>query len=142
LVIISDLAYGWPTFFFTALAGSACSRCELFYELDWIVDDLSVVRPDLLISCGDKVTEYMERAPVLIVEILSDSSRAKDRTAKFDLYQQQGVKYYLMADPDEKSLEVYQLSGNKYQRLADSQQYEFQLSESCAIEVNFEGTRK
>lgn len=38
------------------LKSSQCkAQCYLYYELDWIVSDDTVLRPDILIVCGEKV---------------------------------------------------------------------------------------
>lgn len=75
-------------------------NCNLLYECDGIINDETVVKPDIIIMCGNyNKKEFIKSAPVLIVEIFSPSTRLKDRNTKFNLYEQQRVKYYLMADP-------------------------------------------
>lgn len=75
-----------------------CEHCEVFYELDWHVDDLNVVRPDIALTCTP-VGDFITSAPALIVEVLSDSTRDKDLGPKRELYAQQGVRHYLVIDP-------------------------------------------
>ena len=77
-------------------------------------------------------------APSLIVEILAPSTALKDRHTKYALYQSQGIKYYLIVDPDTKETEVYKLDDNVYslhQKGIDFI-YEF-LLEDCNAVVNF-----
>ena len=109
-------------------------NCHVFSELDWIIDEQTVVRPDVMIACGNiDLNDHLRIPPVLIVEIFSDSSRLKDRNTKFKLYEQCGVKYYLMADPDKKSVEFFQLVNNQYQEQAAISS--FLLSQGCEVEV-------
>ncbi len=51
-----------------------------------------------MIVSGELKTDYLEFPPVLIAEIISQESIQKDRNIKFELYRENGVKYYLMVD--------------------------------------------
>lgn len=112
-----------------------CSKeCFLFYELDWIVDEETVLRPDVSVVCGAKVSGFIRKAPVLIVEILSESTAYNDRIVKKDIYEAQGVKYYLIADPDKKTMNVFELAGGKYQQV---ERATFKLVENCELTLRF-----
>ena len=110
-------------------------NCQLFSELDWKINDETVVRPDLMIICGETEGNYLEFPPVLIIEILSPSSINKDRVIKFDLYREQGVKYYIMIDFTKKTTEVFELIDNFYKQL---QINEFLISQDCIVIYDFE----
>jgi len=109
--------------------------CQVFADLDWIVDDETIVRPDVMIACGQPVEKYLEYAPVWIVEILSASTAFRDQIVKKELYAEQGVKYYLIADPDKKTIIVYELINGEYIAKPDGK---FDLSDHCSIELNME----
>lgn len=116
--------------------------CELLYETDWVISNDTVVRPDIAIVCGKlDANDVITTTPVLIVEIVSHSTRLADRNIKFQLYQQYGVKYYLMADPDAKTLEVFGLVNNQYAEVAN--EAPFWLNPLCSITLTpqqvFEG---
>ena len=111
-----------------------CS-CQLFAELDWKVNEDTVVRPDLMIICGEAEGSYLEFPPVLIIEILSPSSINKDRVIKFDLYREQGVKYYIMVDFTKKTTEVFELIDNFYKQV---QINEFLISKDCTVIYDFD----
>lgn len=121
------------TYFNVALREHKTScNCHVLYEEDWIIDETNVVRPDILIACGAIDPDgHITKPPALIVEIFSKSTRLKDRNTKFSLYEFCGVKYYLMADPDNQSLEVYELTDNKYKQIFPP--FSFKLSETCSI---------
>ena len=99
---------------FNGLQSKNCSQCEVFYEIDWRVDAHTVVRPDVIIVCGDRIENYLDYAPTLVIEVLSSSTAEKDRTVKLKLYEQHEVKYYLMADPEMRSIVLYRLTNNEY----------------------------
>jgi Uma2 family endonuclease len=109
--------------------------CEIFTELDWKISEETVVRPDLMIVCGKSLTDYLEFPPVLIIEIISPSSVKKDRVIKFDLYREQGVKYYILADYIKETVEVFQLIDNFYKQINGSS---FQIDKDCLVDFDFE----
>lgn len=116
------------------LKSSQCkAQCYLYYELDWIVSDDTVLRPDILIVCGEKVKDFVRTAPVLIVEILSKSSLYNDRVVKKAIYESMGVKYYLIVNPDDRTVEVFQLVNEQYQ---SAESWEFSLNENCKISLS------
>jgi Uma2 family endonuclease len=108
-------------------------QCTTVYELDWIINDDTIVRPDVMIICGPIEDDFLRYPPTLLVEILSDSTRLKDRNTKFTLYEQQGVKYYLLADPTKNTLEIFELKDNRYQ--SNDSLKVFDLHGKCQIEV-------
>jgi Uma2 family endonuclease len=108
---------------------SICS-CSILYETDWIISDDTVVRPDICMVCGNiDPDDFIRTAPVLIAELASKSTRLKDRNTKFALYQQAGVKYYLLVDPDKKQIDYFLLINQQYQQ--QSPITVFELYERC-----------
>jgi len=92
-----------------ALEQNDCSDGEVVVELDWVIDNDLVVRPDVAVCCGQNIDEFIRSAPQLIVEVVSQSTESKDRTAKFELYRDQQVSYYVMVDSQTKQVEPYHL---------------------------------
>jgi Uma2 family endonuclease len=74
-----------------------------------------VVRPDVAVICNEK-GNYISKPPVLIIEILSISTAFQDRIVKLDLYQEKGVRYYIIVDPEAKSYISYELTDGIYQQ--------------------------
>ena len=107
-------------------------NCKVFYEQDWIINDTTIVRPDISIVCGNiDPNTHIQTTPSLIVEISSKSTQLKDRNTKFNLYQFCGVKYYLMAEPDNNSIEIFELIDNKYKQIFAP--FSFTINETCSI---------
>lgn len=92
----------------TAIDASACAATVLV-EIDWIVSDDTVVRPDVTIVCGSEPAGHVKTAPALVVEVLSESTRERDLVFKRALYEEQGVPWYFIVDPEEKTLRVLAL---------------------------------
>ncbi len=87
-----------------------------------------------MIVCGEMKTDYLELPPVLIVEILSQSSLQKDRNIKFELYRENGVKYYLMVDYIKETTEVFELIDNMYKSVIKN---DFVLNHQCSVAFDF-----
>jgi len=125
----------------TALAGKKkdCDECVVYYELDWIISDDTVVRPDIMIVCGIFNTDFLTFPPELIIEILSPGTTIKDRTAKFDIYEQQKVKYYLLADPVLLTLKIFVLAEQGY---IETDTKKFNLYKQCELNLDFDSILK
>ena len=78
--------------------------------------DDTVVEPDIVVICDpSKIDERgCNGAPDLVIEILSPSSRRKDRSIKRDLYLKAKIREYWIVSPDNKEIEVYILNNNQH----------------------------
>lgn len=92
---------------------------ELFdAPLDVTLTDCNVVQPDILFVSSAK-RGIMRQARIdgacdLVVEILSPSSRRKDRLKKMEIYRKAGVLHYWLADLEENMLEAFMLKDDHY----------------------------
>ncbi len=107
-------------------------NCEVYSELDWIINDDTVVRPDAMIVCGKFETDFLTFPPALILEITSPTSRMRDRNSKFILYEMSGVKFYIIADPDKQTTELFELISNKYTEVNTTN---LKLTDNCTLEI-------
>ena len=114
-----------------------CCDCEVFVELDWIVDRETVVRPDLSVVCGLAVEGHLQQPPAIVIEVRSPSTSTNDRTFKYKLYEQQGVRHYIMIDPESEQVEHCKLEGGKYQLVPVVQTASIQLTlhDACSIHI-------
>lgn len=105
-------------------------------EIDWIISDDMVVRPDVLIVCGSEPPRHVEQPPALVVEILSEGTRQRDQDEKRLLYQDCGVPYYLLLDPEHGQLTALQLGPDgRYVQLAEREVVRLQICGTCSLEV-------
>jgi len=68
--------------------------------------------PDVLVTCSprDAQDPLVKREPVLIVEVLSPSTAAYDRGAKFSIYRQlASLQEYVLIDIDTRTVDVYRI---------------------------------
>jgi Uma2 family endonuclease len=63
----------------------------------------TVVQPDIMVKCG-KPTKYM---PLLVVEVLSPSTKDRDKGIKLQLYRENGVLEYWIVNPDDETITVH-----------------------------------
>ena len=120
-----------------ALRKANCKKCRAYDPLDYKISEDTILVPDILIICGEIKKKYLDFPPALVVEILSPSTALKDRHTKYELYEQQGVKYYLIVDTDKKVIEVYELKGKEYEMQPKAGSYNFALADDCSIAPDF-----
>jgi Uma2 family endonuclease len=83
-----------------------------------------------MVVCGEFKEDFLTFPPQLILEISSHTTRLRDRNTKSNIYEMYGVKYYIIADCDKKTLEIFELTDNKYKQ-TDTKQ--FNLTSTCLI---------
>ena len=115
-----------------------CNTCRVMHPIDYIVKDDIILQPDILIVCKPISKKFLDFPPILVVEILSPGTAAKDRAYKFSIYQSQGIKYYIMVDPDLQEAEVYELTGGEYKMTAKGKElrHSFEL-DACKADIEF-----
>ena len=116
----------------------SCDECILSYENDWKVNEETVLRPDIVLVCDDEHEVYLTKAPKIIVEILSPSTAKKDETVKFDIYEAEGVQYYILVYPDDLRAKVYSLKEGKYIKVSDFTHEVLHFDDlTCDISLDF-----
>ncbi len=82
---------------------------------DWVAGPSTLFQPDVLVARrSDLGPERLERPPLLVIEVLSPSTRRIDLAAKRMAYAEAGVAGYWIVDPEAPSLTVLQLEGSVY----------------------------
>jgi len=109
-------------------------NCSFYYKLDWIVNENTVVRPDVMIVCGEFKDDFLRFPPTLIVEVLSASTSMKDKNIKYKLYEEQKVKYYILANPDTQTCDIFELQNGIY--VAVNEAKKFVLQDDCKMEFD------
>lgn len=120
-----------------ALRKTGCKKCKTYHPIDYIIKEDTIIVPDILIVCGDIKKKFLDFAPCLVVEILSPSTALRDRNTKYQLYEQQGVKFYLIVDVERKSIEAFELINGKYELREQQEVYQFELENDCIINPDF-----
>jgi Uma2 family endonuclease len=115
-----------------------CKNCSVYLPIDYRITEDTILEPDMLIVCGEITKKYLDFPPALVVEILSPSTALKDRHTKFYLYEQQGVKYYLIVDDDQEFIEVYELIDGSYKLIQTGKDFSHHFSfDLCSVTIDF-----
>ncbi len=114
-----------------------CEDCLVGIDTDYVIDEHTVVRPDVFIVCG-KVEGKILKTPKAIFEVVSESTSEKDEGLKFELYEREGVEYYVIVFPELKKAKAYRLVEGKYRKLKDLVYETLELDlEGCKISLDF-----
>ena len=84
--------------------------------IDLILTHHDVVQPDLVVVAEPRQVSArgIEGAPLLVVEVLSPSSRTQDRTVKACRYAALGIPHYWIVDLDARRIECYRAESGVY----------------------------
>lgn len=114
------------------------AKCLVMQPVDYIVKDDIILQPDMLIVCKPISKKFLDFPPVLVVEILSPATAAKDRVYKKSIYQSQGIKYYIIVDPDLQEVEIYEFTNGEYKMNGKGKDISYSFSfEDCNAAVEF-----
>jgi Uma2 family endonuclease len=85
------------------------------------LDDSTVVQPDVLWVSPDNTSvaddgKRLRGAPDLVIEVLSPGTAQQDKTTKFKLYEQSGVREYWIVDPVYRLVDVWTLTEGVYRQ--------------------------
>lgn len=103
------------------LAGSLDSGLPGLFVVEATSLHLPVNReriPDILVLDREPETPHVDFPPVLVVEILSPSTRSEDTVRKSTDYLAGGVRQYWLLDPEGRSLEVFRNDDSGWTLLA------------------------
>jgi len=125
-IVVSELIYLLRTF----LKGKSCTVYPSDMRLHIPANTLFTY-PDVIVVCGKK--EFLEEStldtilnPVMVVEVLSDSTESYDRGKKFELYRSVPSlqEYVLVSSAGRYSVERFYLNRQGIWEFADSQDME------------------
>ena len=113
-------------------------KCFIYPELDWIISEDTVVRPDIVIVCRE-IDEYLKETPEVVIEVVSPGSVQRDERLKFELYEREGVKIYILVYPYIKKVRAFKLVEGKYRKFFDSDTGNLEISvKDCSLKVKVE----
>ena len=91
--------------------------------IDVILTTHNIVQPDLVVV--DRVDQVSRRGiegpPLLVVEILSPSTREQDRSVKARRYAALGIRHYWLVDPEARKVECYRADASTYVLVAQGE---------------------
>jgi Uma2 family endonuclease len=112
-----------------------------FPKKENVTDDqvFIVYQPDLCIVCDKSKIDSRGciGPPDFIIEVLS--RKQPDLTAKFDTYQESGVKEYWVVHPEEETVLVYRHNGKTYDHIGlFSSDVELEVKALPGLSIDFE----
>ncbi|KPF50041.1 hypothetical protein D621_13640 [beta proteobacterium AAP51] len=85
--------------------------CQVFADsMKLQVADDTILYPDVFVTCSpaDLATDQIFREPNLVIEVLSPSTQAYDRSRKFALYRRlASLQEYILVDPETRRVEAF-----------------------------------
>ena len=115
-----------------------CKNCKSALAVDWIVSEDTVVCPDNSVVCDESTANFIKSTPKIIFEVLSPSTKRVDRNRKYNLFQEEGVEYYVLVEPKGNFAEVYRLENSFYRLQGEFTDEHFIFEfDKCKIEFNF-----
>ncbi len=116
-----------------------CPNCEVLIEEDYKISDDTILRPDISIVCDDLNKIYISKAPEIIVEILSPSTARRDETIKFDIYESENVKYYILVDTTDFKAKIFRHNGERFIKVGDFFDETYEFSDlKCEAKIDFQ----
>ena len=100
------------------------SMGEVFYApLDVILTPHDVFEPDLFVVADQSHVSKrgIEKPPLLVVEILSPSTRKVDLGVKYRRYAELEILHYWIVDPDRQRVECHRLADGAFRPVAEAQ---------------------
>ena len=101
----------------THLRNSGCSFYISDMRLKIDTSDKAYFYPDVMVTCNpdDRQHTTIKYAPILVIEVLSDSTKDYDKGGKFDAYRQlTSLREYVLIDPKHYLVQVFRF--NEHQR--------------------------
>jgi Uma2 family endonuclease len=91
---------------------------EIFFApYDVLLSEFNILVPDLIYISNERseliTAKNLQGSPDLVVEILSPSTRSRDKRLKRDVYERTGVGEYWVVDPAGDVVEVYRRSADE-----------------------------
>ncbi len=116
-----------------------CPMCDVLGEVDYKVSEDTVLRPDIVLTCNETNETHLVKAPEIVVEIISKSTAKRDEVYKFDIYEAEKVKYYIIVYPDDLRAKVFKLVRKEYDKQGDFtiESYDFEET-TCKVSLDFE----
>ena len=114
--------------------------CQAFSESMKVqIGDETILYPDIFVTCdkADLGTEMIFRSPKLVIEVLSPTTQAYDRSQKFALYRSlASLEEYILVDPETRRIEGFRRGSDGLWVLHDMSQDEAMVAASIGCRVS------
>lgn len=101
------------------LQDAAPPELEVFLPVDVRLSPVRQIAPDVTVVRREDATgRRLDRAPLLVVEVQSPSTRTVDLVLKRRVLEEAGVPSYWLVDPDDGVITVLELADGAYREVA------------------------
>ncbi|MCF6206883.1 MAG: Uma2 family endonuclease [Sulfurovum sp.] len=93
----------------------------------------------MALFCERVEGQFFSKTPPIVVEVLSKATALKDVTTKKELYQKQGVLFYLIVEPNTEVADLYKLTDGTYRHIDKYTRRDickFDVPEVCQTQIN------
>jgi len=115
------------------------SPCQVFIgTMKLQIGEDTLLYPDLFVTCdkADLATEMIFRSPTLVIELLSPTTQAYDRSQKFALYRRlDSLQEYILVDPETRRIDGFRRGADSRWVLNDMSQDEVMDCASVGCKV-------
>ena len=116
-----------------------CENCFVMIEEDYIVDEDTILKPDIALVCNEDIYSFIKNTPKLIVEVISPSTIKRDEKIKFEIYEKEGVEWFFLVYPNILKVKAYKLINGKYKKVGDFTKGKMTLQiDECEGEIDFD----
>ncbi len=118
-------------------------ECLVVAEKDYIVYEDTSLKPDVSVVCNED-GNFITKAPEIVVEVVSKSSAKRDEKIKFEIYEKENVKYYILAYPNRLIAKVYKNENSEFKKIGDFSKGTLKLNDNlnCEVKINFDNVFK
>ena len=117
-----------------------CEECKVLSEVDYKINEYTILRPDVVLSCKDYGENYLTKAPKIVFEVISPSTARRDEEVKFQIYEKEGVEFYGLVYPNDLVAKLYK-NENGFKKIGDFSKESFDF-EICGVKVDFDNVFK
>ena len=115
-----------------ALANQDCTPIQ---EVELVLNGSHLV-PDLIVVCNEPlIGKHYDKAPLIVMEIVSPSSTSRDYITKRYKYESLGIREYWIISPEEKCNTVFDFASAAHEMYCSGQVKSWALPE-VQIELN------
>ena len=116
-----------------------CEDCFVMIEEDYIVDEETILKPDVAVVCNEDIYSFIKNTPKLIVEVISPSTIKRDEEVKFKIYEEEGVEWLILVYPNILKAKLYHLENGKYKKIGDFTEGKFRIEiDGCEGDIDFD----
>ena len=116
-----------------------CEDCFVMIEEDYIVDEETVLKPDVAVVCREDIYSFIKNTPKAIAEVISPSTIKRDEHIKFEIYEKEGVEWLFLVYPNILKVKAYHLENGKYKKVGDFTEGKLKIKiDECEGEIDFD----